>query len=264
MKRVVCSAILLSMFSAPGLAQSHTMPDWAAEIFGDRRGGSPQSRIDLDDDERDSARQQRPWGDPVRDGGPRPDISPQAPPVVDFPYSYAANSIVIDTGGRRLYYVLAGNRAYAYPIGVGREGFGWSGTEKISRKQAWPDWHPPAEMRERDPSLPEKMTGGVRNPLGAMALYLGTSLYRVHGTNDARSIGKAQSSGCFRMMNSAVLHLAQHAQVGATVAVVRSLPRGPRVSRAPAPEPKAVLVNASEAPSAPDTSPAAPQEAPIR
>jgi len=80
--------------------------------------------------------------------------------------------MVIDTGGRKLYYVLPDKKAYAYPISVGREGFDWTGTETISRKQAWPDWYPPTEMRERDSSLPEKMTGGLKNPLGAMALYL--------------------------------------------------------------------------------------------
>jgi lipoprotein-anchoring transpeptidase ErfK/SrfK len=85
------------------------------------------------------------------------------------------NSLVIDTGGRKLYYVLPEGRAYEYAISVGREGFNWSGTETVSRKQAWPHWYPPAEMRERDPRLPEKMTGGLKNPLGAMALYL-TSL----------------------------------------------------------------------------------------
>jgi hypothetical protein len=116
---------------------------------------------------------------------------------------------------------------------VGREGFNWSGTETVSRKQAWPDWYPPAEMRERDPRLPEKMTGGLKNPLGAMALYLGNTLYRIHGTNDAKSIGRAASSGCFRMLNAHVLHLASITEIGTTVNVVPSLPRQPEVSRAP-------------------------------
>ena len=100
----------------------------------------------------------------------------------------------------------------------------------MSRKQAWPDWHPPAEMRERDPKLPEKMTGGVRNPLGAMALYLGNTLYRIHGTNDVKSIGQAQSSGCFRMLNTEVLHLASVTGVGTPVSVVTSLAAAPEVS----------------------------------
>jgi lipoprotein-anchoring transpeptidase ErfK/SrfK len=97
---------------------------------------------------------------------------PVAPPVVAFPLTFPTSSMVIDTGGRKLYYVLPDKKAYAYPISVGREGFDWTGTETIRRKQAWPDWYPPIEMRERDSSLPEKMTGGLKNPLGAMALYL--------------------------------------------------------------------------------------------
>ena len=141
-----------------------------------------------------------------------------------MPYEFPVRSIVIDTGGRKLYYVLGDNRAYAYPISVGREGFNWTGTETVSRKQAWPDWHPPAEMRERDDTLPEKMTGGIKNPLGAMALYLGNTLYRIHGTSDVKSIGHAELSGCFRMVNAAVLHLASLTEIGTTVSVVTSLP----------------------------------------
>jgi lipoprotein-anchoring transpeptidase ErfK/SrfK len=153
--------------------------------------------------------------------------------VVAFPYDYPTSSIVIDASGRRLYYILENKQAYMYPISVGREGFDWTGTETISRKQAWPDWHPPQEMRQRDPRLPEKMTGGTRNPLGAMALYLGTTLYRIHGTNDIKSIGQAQSSGCFRMMNASVVHLASVAEVGTLVTVVASLPKGVEVSQGP-------------------------------
>jgi lipoprotein-anchoring transpeptidase ErfK/SrfK len=150
---------------------------------------------------------------------------------VAFAYNYPASSIVIDTSERTLYYVVGGNLAYAYPISVGREGFSWTGTETISRKQVWPDWYPPEEMRQRDGSLPEKMTGGIRNPLGVMALYLGTTLYRIRGTNDEESIGQAQSSGCFRMKNAAVLHLAGVVEIGTTVAVVNSLPERPMASR---------------------------------
>ena len=231
--RRVSLALLTLCLASPALAQSHTYPDWAAKAFGRSSGGGgsgiPPGWWSDDEDEES----QRPLSDEVREGGPRPQITAQAPPVVDFHHAYPANSIVIDAGARRLYYVLEGNRAYAYPIGVGREGFGWSGVEKVSRKQPWPDWHPPKEMRERDPSLPMKMTGGVRNPLGAVAMYLGNTLYRIHGTNDARSIGRAQSSGCFRMMNASAMHLSQITQIGTPVTVVKSLPRGPRVSRAP-------------------------------
>ena len=166
----------------------------------------------------------------VLQGGARPDISPQAPQTVAFRQAYPQGTIVIETSSRALYYVLGNGGAYRYPISVGRDGFTWKGTEKITRVAAWPDWHPPAEMRERDPKLPEVMTGGINNPLGAKALYLGNSLYRIHGTNDAKSIGYAASSGCFRMMNYHVLHLATLAGTGTNVVVVERLPKGNAVS----------------------------------
>jgi len=157
-------------------------------------------------------------------GGPRPHISAVAPPKVAFPNSYGAGHIVIDTAGRKLYYVLSSSQAYRYPIAVGKQGFTWTGTEKISREVDWPDWRPPAEMLERKPNLPELMTGGIRNPLGAKALYLGNTLYRIHGTNDNNSIGTASSSGCIRMTNGNVTHLAGLAGVGTTVHVLSKLP----------------------------------------
>jgi lipoprotein-anchoring transpeptidase ErfK/SrfK len=132
--------------------------------------------------------------------------------------------IVIDTRARKLYFAIDDTSAYAYPISVGRDGFKWSGTETISRVATWPDWHPPHEMRKRDPSLPVKMTGGVRNPLGAVALYLGDTLYRIHGTNDRKSIGRASSSGCFRMLNEHATHLAQLVGPGTVVQVLPHLP----------------------------------------
>ena len=153
-------------------------------------------------------------------GGPRPAIAPEAPPIVSLPKAERSGTIIIDTGDRRLYYVLPGNQAYEYPISVGREGFMWTGTERISRVAAWPDWNPPAEMRDRQHGLPKTMTGGLNNPLGAKALYLGNTLYRIHGTNDPRSIGRASSSGCFRMINAHVMHLATLAGVGTQVRVV--------------------------------------------
>jgi lipoprotein-anchoring transpeptidase ErfK/SrfK len=159
----------------------------------------------------------------VRSGGARPAIAAVAPPIVKFAGPYQSGSIVIDSGSRKLYYVLNDASAYAYPIGVGREGFSWTGSETVSRVADWPDWHPPKEMRERQPELPTKMLGGINNPLGAKAIYLGNTLYRIHGTNDARSIGRAQSSGCFRMMNGHVLHLASLVQVGTPVSVVATL-----------------------------------------
>ncbi|MDX2288975.1 MAG: L,D-transpeptidase [Hyphomicrobiaceae bacterium] len=161
----------------------------------------------------------------VMHGGGKPAIAAAAPAVVGFS-GYAKGSVVIDTAGRKLYYALGNGRAYAYPVAVGKSGFTWSGTKRISRVAQWPDWRPPAEMRKRKPNLPKLMTGGVNNPLGAKALYLGSSLYRIHGTNDVASIGTAASSGCIRMTNGHVEHLSRIAGVGTTVHVVRRLPGG--------------------------------------
>jgi lipoprotein-anchoring transpeptidase ErfK/SrfK len=159
------------------------------------------------------------------DGGPRPSIDPVAPERITFNSTYAPGSVVIDTSARRLYLVQSPQEAFVYPISVGREGFTWTGTERISRVADWPDWHPPAEMRERDPRLPEKMTGGIRNPLGAKALYLGNTLYRIHGTDNERTIGRATSSGCFRMTNGHVTDLARRVGVGTPVIVLNQLPQ---------------------------------------
>jgi lipoprotein-anchoring transpeptidase ErfK/SrfK len=169
-------------------------------------------------------------GPKLLDGGARPAISPSSPEAVSFPNSYAAGTVIIDTSGRRLYLVRSKTSAYRYPISVGREGFTWTGTERISRITDWPDWHPPKEMRERDPSLPEKMTGGIHNPLGAKAMYLGNSLYRIHGTNSAQTVGRANSSGCFRMMNAHAVDLARRVHVGTPVIVLKGL--GGRMARA--------------------------------
>ena len=156
------------------------------------------------------------------DGGEKPGVAPEKPPVVYLDKNEPPGTIIVDTGGRQLYYVLPGGRAYAYPITVGREGFDWTGTERISRIASWPSWTPPPEMRQRQPGLPLTVSGGLINPLGAKALYLGNTIYRIHGTNNPRSIGRASSSGCFRMMNEHVTHLATLARVGTTVRVVSS------------------------------------------
>ena len=156
------------------------------------------------------------------DGGGKPDIKPEKPPVVYLEGNEQPGTIIVDTSGRKLYYVLPGKQAYAYPISVGRDGFTWTGTERISRIAEWPTWTPPPEMRQRQPGLPVTVSGGVINPLGAKALYLGNSIYRIHGTNNDRTIGRASSSGCFRMMNEHVTHLATLARIGTTVRVVSS------------------------------------------
>ncbi len=128
-------------------------------------------------------------------------------------------TIVIETRKRFLYLVLANGKALRYGIGVGRSGFIWKGTEHISRKAEWPDWHPPAEMMQRQPDLPEFMEGGPDNPLGARALYLGASEYRIHGTSQPWTIGRAVSSGCIRLTNDDVVDLYGRTKVGAKVIV---------------------------------------------
>jgi lipoprotein-anchoring transpeptidase ErfK/SrfK len=154
------------------------------------------------------------------DGGDRPDVAPEEPSIAYLDQAERPGTIIVDTNGRKLYYVLPGNRAYAYPISVGRDGFTWTGTERISRIASWPSWSPPPEMRQRQPGLPITVSGGVINPLGAKALYLGNTIYRIHGTNNERSIGRASSSGCFRMTNEHVTHLAKLTRIGTTVRVV--------------------------------------------
>ena len=132
--------------------------------------------------------------------------------------------MVTTTTERRLWYVLGNGQAVQYGVGVGRPGFTWGGSHSVTMKREWPDWRPPASMLKRRPDLPRYMKGGPDNPLGARALYLGSSLYRIHGTNDAKSIGKAASSGCFRMLNGHVVDLSSRVKVGTVVTVVHSLP----------------------------------------
>ena len=145
--------------------------------------------------------------------------SPIARTTVSFPANYKPGTIVIRSGERRLYLVLGNGQALSYGIGVGRDGFGWSGVKRISAKREWPDWTPPAQMLRRRPDLPRHMAGGPDNPLGARALYLGSSLYRIHGSNEPETIGQAVSSGCFRLTNDDVIDLYARVQVGATVIV---------------------------------------------
>jgi lipoprotein-anchoring transpeptidase ErfK/SrfK len=156
---------------------------------------------------------------PVEDG--RAKATPITRTEVDFGGPYRPGTIVVDTAERRLYLVLDDNRAMRYGIGVGRPGFEWSGTKTITRKSEWPDWRPPAQMRKRRPDLPAFMPGGPQNPLGARAMYLGSSLYRIHGSNEPETIGQAVSSGCIRMMNDDVIDLYERVRVGTRVIVTR-------------------------------------------
>jgi hypothetical protein len=134
---------------------------------------------------------------------------------------YAPGTIVISTAERRLYLVQGAGQAISYGIGVGRDGFRWSGTHRISAKREWPGWTPPREMLRRRPDLPRHMPGGIENPLGARAMYLGSTLYRIHGSNEPETIGQAVSSGCFRMTNEDVVDLYNRVSVG-TVVVVKN------------------------------------------
>jgi lipoprotein-anchoring transpeptidase ErfK/SrfK len=164
-----------------------------------------------------------------------PDYQPETGPLQALPPQFRrtmveyrtkepAGTIIIDTPNTYLYYVLGNGKALRYGIGVGREGFTWAGTERISRMAEWPDWHPPSEMIDRQPYLPRFMAGGESNPLGARALYLGKTLYRIHGTNQPSTIGSFVSSGCIRLTNDDVSDLYSRVQIGTRVVVMPGTP----------------------------------------
>jgi lipoprotein-anchoring transpeptidase ErfK/SrfK len=144
---------------------------------------------------------------------------------VKYDGPYGPNTIVINTSERRLYHVYAKGKALKYGIGVGREGFTWAGTHFITRKAEWPGWTPPPEMIARERAkgriLPAYMEGGIRNPLGARALYIGSTIYRIHGSNEPWTIGQAVSSGCIRLTNDDIVHLYDRVKVGTKVVVIR-------------------------------------------
>jgi lipoprotein-anchoring transpeptidase ErfK/SrfK len=158
-------------------------------------------------------------GGPNFGGGGYGGSSPIQRSTVSFNGNYAPGTIYINTAERRLYLVLANGQAIRYGIGVGRDGFRWSGTHRITAKKEWPSWTPPAQMLRRRPDLPRHMPGGIDNPLGARAMYLGSTLYRIHGSNEPETIGQAVSSGCFRMTNEDVTDLYSRVPVGTTVIV---------------------------------------------
>jgi lipoprotein-anchoring transpeptidase ErfK/SrfK len=152
-------------------------------------------------------------GRPLAVAPPRETVSYQGP--------YKPGTIIISTQERRLYLVLQNGRAVRYGVGVGRPGFTWGGVKTISAKKEWPEWTPPSQMLRRRPDLPRHMAGGIGNPLGARAMYLGSSLYRIHGSNEPETIGQAVSSGCIRMTNDDVTDLYEHVKVGTKVVVQR-------------------------------------------
>src|SRR5476649_1983793 len=140
--------------------------------------------------------------------------------IVNFASNEAPGTVIIDTPHTVLYFVLGNGQAIRYGIGVGREGFTWAGVEQVARKAEWPDWYPPPEMVARQPYLPRMTAGGPGNPLGARAMYLGNSEYRIHGTNNPATIGKNVSSGCIRLTNDDITDLYERVQVGAKVVVL--------------------------------------------
>ena len=140
--------------------------------------------------------------------------------LVAFEAAANPGDIIINTRENRLYYVLGDGQAVMYRVATAKKGFEWKGSHQVSSKVKWPDWRPPAEMRKRRPDLPRHMAGGPNNPLGARALYLGSTIYRIHGTNEPSSIGKAASSGCIRMLNEDVSELYRHVKLGARVTVL--------------------------------------------
>ncbi|HEU0083355.1 MAG TPA: L,D-transpeptidase [Bradyrhizobium sp.] len=152
-------------------------------------------------------------------GGGGGGSSPIQRTTVSYASNYAPGTVVVNTAERRLYLVLPGGQALRYGIGVGRDGFRWGGVHRISAKKEWPGWTPPSQMLRRRPDLPRHMNGGVDNPLGARAMYLGSTLYRIHGSNEPETIGQAVSSGCFRMTNDDVTDLYSRVRVGTTVIV---------------------------------------------
>ncbi|HLZ01874.1 MAG TPA: L,D-transpeptidase family protein [Bradyrhizobium sp.] len=204
-----------------------------------------------------------PDGRPVTIAALPPEEQPDAAPAqlapnlrrqeVNFATKEPAGTIVVDTSNTYLYYVLGNGRAIRYGVRVGRDGFTWSGVQKITRKKEWPDWYPPSEMIDRQPYLPRFMAGGPGNPLGARAMYLGNTVYRIHGTNQPSTIGKFVSSGCIGMLNEDVSDLFDRVKVGTRVVV---LPGGPppgtataTASAAPVPGPSAAQpAQASAAP----------------
>jgi lipoprotein-anchoring transpeptidase ErfK/SrfK len=140
--------------------------------------------------------------------------------MVQYSTNLPVGTIVVNTHDNVLYFVLGNGNAVQFRVATAKPGFGWTGIHKVSSKAQWPDWRPPTAMRKRRPELPAFVAGGPGNPLGARALYLGSSIYRIHGTNDPKSIGSASSSGCIRMLNADVEELYRHAKIGTTVVVI--------------------------------------------
>lgn len=200
----MAGALLLSLLLAPPAAgEGSAFTPQSFQVFGGLPSGSP-----------DVAAAQRRTGSLPEHMRSR---------IIDFETPLAPGSILVKTGARKLYFILPEGRAIEYHVGVGREGFTWSGTGTVSRKAEWPDWRPPPEMiareRKKGRDLPALVPGGAQNPLGARAIYIGDTLYRIHGTSEPWSIGQAVSSGCIRMANEEVIDLHDRVAIGAAVVV---------------------------------------------
>jgi lipoprotein-anchoring transpeptidase ErfK/SrfK len=203
--------------SAPGQGPIQLGPRPPGDVSGQPQGPASTGSV------RPNTVATLPPDDQPEDG--KPELSPEFKrQLVNFQSNEPAGTIVIDTAHTFLYLTLGNGQAMRYGIGVGREGFTWAGAERVSRMAEWPDWHPPAEMIERQPYLPRFMAGGEGNPLGARALYLGKTLYRIHGTNQPSTIGKYVSSGCIRLVNEDVSDLYSRVQVGTRVVVLPGAP----------------------------------------
>ena len=192
----------LSRFGAAAIAFAISATAADAQLFNDPEerltGGAPLGRL---------------FGGWFGRSGPIPRT------LVSYPTREAPGTIIIDTRERRLYLITGPGQALRYGIGVGRVGFTWSGVTRVTAKREWPSWTPPPQMLRRQPYLPRFMPGGPNNPLGARALYLGSTLYRIHGSNEPETIGQAVSSGCFRLTNEDVIDLYNRVQIGAKVIV---------------------------------------------
>ncbi|PVB63240.1 L,D-transpeptidase [Labrenzia sp. 011] len=225
------SLAVAGQVSPPPLVLSPNLTEpWVLQLQprGTRRTAAPVQRRQVVQPQVRRANWWSPRQQPVRQR-PQPQasapksrqIAPQfLPTIVDYDGKQKPGTIVIDTNAKYLYLVQNDGTARRYGVGVGKPGFEWAGTHKVTRKAEWPDWRPPAEMRKRRPDLPTFMAGGPQNPLGARALYLGSTLYRIHGSNQPWTIGHAVSSGCIRMRNEDVTDLYERVGVGTKVIVM--------------------------------------------
>ncbi len=204
--KLVIGVFAVMVWSAPLVAQAQTLRVWDPEKW---------DFVEVDQ------------GALARVGaraGVRRNYSPIRRQLIRYDGPHGANTIIVNTDERRLYFVVDGGKAWKYGVGVGREGFQWSGRNRVSREAEWPGWTPPPRMIARERAkgviLPAHMKGGIDNPLGARALYIGSTLYRIHGSNQPWTIGQAVSSGCIRMINDDVIHLYEQVNVGTRVVVL--------------------------------------------